>query len=317
MSAPLVSVIMPLYNAEPYVGEAVRSVLGQTLTDLELIVVNDGSTDRSGAVVKAFNDPRIRYCEQRNQGVSAALNRALSMATGTFVARHDADDVSLPQRLERQAAFLQAHPAVVIAGSRASLINGGGLAADTLHHPATDAEIRFAMLFNSAFVSSSVMFRAAVLPKAGLFDATGAVFDDYDMWSRILALGEAANLPEELVRYRVVATGLSHVTTNTRDRLREQRRRNLAHALPGMDPDLRALAVELGMDHPHARPVELVRMKRALHRHITALPAGAAERAAMRRRAHRWLMSYRTIAHRTPLHRVADRLWKSVLLAWA
>lgn len=317
MSRPLVSVIMPLHNAEPYVGEAVRSVLDQTFTDLELLVVNDGSTDRSGAVVQAINDPRVRLVHQENLGVSAALNKALSLAKGTYIARHDADDVSLPGRIERQVAFLEAHPGTVIMGTWAALIDGGGLAADTLHHPAGDAEIRLAMLFNTAFVSSSVMLRAAVLPQVGLFDATGAVFDDFDMWSRIMACGQAANLPEELVRYRIVPTGLTHTTGNAWERLREQRRRNLARCMPELSTDLRELALGMGLGHPMAHADDLVSLKRALDAYIGRLTTDGAQRAAMQRRAAKWLMSYRTLPHRTPLHRVADRLWKELRLALA
>lgn len=315
MSVPSVSVIMPLFNAAPFVGEAVRSVLDQSFADLELIVVDDGSTDGSGDAVGAFIDPRIRLVRQENQGVSAALNHALTLARGRCIARHDADDVSIPTRLAEQVRHLDEHPRVVILGTWASLINGGALPLDTLHHPHHDGAIRSAMLFNTAFVSSSVMFRADVIAKTGGFDLTGKVFDDYDMWGRIMEHGRAANIQEELVKYRVVATGLSHTTANGRERLMEQRRRNIGSAVPHLPKSLLELAARMGMDHPPATLEELQALKRALLPVVSGWAGSDAERAELGRSLDRQLMSYRTLPHASVFHRALDKARKRWALA--
>ncbi len=315
MNGPLVSVIMPVHNAGPFLGEAIGGVLDQSFVDFELIIVDDGSTDSSGDVIRSFHDARIRHTTQPNQGVSFALNQALSMARGSFIARHDADDVSVPARLQRQLDHFSAHPGTVILGSWAALIDGGALPADTLHHPVSDAAIRFMMLFTSPFVSSSVMFRSEVLRQVAGFDTSGKVFDDYDMWSRIAQHGRAANLPEELVRYRVLTSGLTHTTVNTNERLIEQRRRNLALAMPEAPTELISVAARLGLDQPLATRTQLIEMKRMLSAVIERSTADPRTRKTLHADLHRKLMSYRTIPHHTLAHRALDWLLKRALLA--
>src|SRR5215204_3364964 len=123
---PAISVIMSAYNAGRYIGEAIDSVLKQTFTDFELIIINDGSTDDTESVVRSFGDPRIVLVGQSNEGIAAALNTGLVRARADLVARFDADDVCYPHRLEQQYHFLRAHPEYAIVGTAADYVDKGG-----------------------------------------------------------------------------------------------------------------------------------------------------------------------------------------------
>jgi glycosyltransferase involved in cell wall biosynthesis len=126
--SPLISVCMPVYNAERYVSEAIESVLSQTFKDFEFLILDDGSTDGSLAILKghAERDPRIRLTSRPNKGLAPTLNELMDQARGEFVARMDADDVSLPERLERQADYLRKHPDCVIVGCHALVMDSDG-----------------------------------------------------------------------------------------------------------------------------------------------------------------------------------------------
>lgn len=118
---PKISVIMPAYNAERYIREAIDSILRQTWSDFELIIIDDGSTDSTAAIIAEYTDNRIRFCPNaQNMGVAATLNRGLELACGAYIARMDADDISLPERFAKQAAYLDAHPDVTVCEQRSS-----------------------------------------------------------------------------------------------------------------------------------------------------------------------------------------------------
>jgi glycosyltransferase involved in cell wall biosynthesis len=124
---PRITVLMPVHNGEPYLDASVRSILGQTYGDFEFLVIDDGSTDGSARILRAYQDPRFRIVENgRNLGVVETLNRGLSLSRGEYVARMDCDDESLPERLERQVSFLDSHPEVGVLGTSGDLIDGDG-----------------------------------------------------------------------------------------------------------------------------------------------------------------------------------------------
>src|SRR5262245_60726064 len=146
---PEITIIMPVYNGEAYLHEAIDSMLAQTCADFELLVLNDGSRDRSGEIARSYADPRVRLVEnQANLGVVPTLNRGLDLARGAFIARMDADDRSLPERLARQLAFLRAHSEVGICGTWMEAIGEG--AGYMWRYPADHERIRCALLFESA-----------------------------------------------------------------------------------------------------------------------------------------------------------------------
>ena len=123
---PKISVVMPAYNAENYIREAIDSILAQTFRDFEFLIIDDGSTDHTVEIIRSYSDSRIRlYQNERNMGVAATLNRGLDLARGEYIARMDADDISLPERFAKQAAYMDAHPDVAVCGSNIILFSEG------------------------------------------------------------------------------------------------------------------------------------------------------------------------------------------------
>ena len=205
MADPVVSVLMGVRDGAPWLPAAIQSVLGQTLADLELIVVDDGSSDATPALLAAERDPRLVSKRQARAGLAVALNRAVGLARAPLVARLDADDVALPTRLERQRAFLLAHPEVGLLGTAARVVDESGRDVEIIRPPEDDRDIRRVLIRRNPFVHSSVMVRRSLLASAGGYDASFPVAQDYDLWLRLSALTRMANLAEPLIVRRLVA----------------------------------------------------------------------------------------------------------------
>ncbi len=205
MAAPAVSVLMGVRDGAAWLSRAIASVLGQTLTDLELVVVDDGSTDGTAALLSAVRDPRLVAERQDRAGLTVALNRALGRARAPLIARLDADDVALPTRLERQRAFLQGHPEVGLLGTAARVVDGSGRDREIIQPPEDDRAIRRALIRRNPFVHSSVMARRALVSWVGGYDVSFPVAQDYDLWLRLSSLTRMANLAEPLVVRHLVA----------------------------------------------------------------------------------------------------------------
>lgn len=203
--SPTVSVVMPVYNAQKYLGEAVDSILSQTFSDFELIILNDGSSDSSHAILSEFvaKDARIVYKNfTRNRGLPSVLNDGIRISHGRYIARMDQDDISLPERLEKQVNYLQIHPEVGICGSWAEII--GERAGEILKYPCAHDEIYAKMLFENALVHPTVMMRSSVIRQHGLlYDTLATHIEDYELWSRALPLVCFANISEPLLQYRL------------------------------------------------------------------------------------------------------------------
>ncbi len=219
---PAVSVLMSVHNGAPWVADAVRSVLAQTAGDLELIVIDDGSTDATPEILGRVSDPRLRVLRQARLGLTLSLSRALGLARGALVARLDADDVALPERFARQRAFLAAHPDIGLLGTGAREVDAAGREVALVVPPADDAAIRRALIRRNPFVHSSVMARREAVLRAGGYDATLPVAQDYDLWMRLAAVTRLANLPEPLVTRRLVPGRVSAARDG--DRLRAEAR---------------------------------------------------------------------------------------------
>lgn len=212
---PIVSVIMPVYNAEKYLEQALTSIMGQSFREFEYIVINDGSSDESAAILEAYarRYKAIKLFYQENRGIIRSLNRGLEMAAGRYVARMDADDVSLPQRLERQVAFLERHPNCVLLGTWADIQIEDGLP-DRIHsHPAHDPALRWNLLFDTPFVHSSVMIRRDAVRTVGGYaeNLPPRSPEDFELWSRLAKDHEVANLPEVLHIYRETTGSYSRI----------------------------------------------------------------------------------------------------------
>ena len=204
MSVPAVSVLMSVHNGAPWVRDAVASVLAQTAGDLELIVIDDGSTDTTREILARARDPRVRVEHQTRAGLTRALNHALALARAPLVARLDADDLALPERLERQLAFLAAHVEVGLLGTGAREVDEGGREVAVIRPPADDGALRRMLIRRNPFVHSSVVMRRSVVERAGGYDERLPVAQDYDLWMRMSGLAGLANLPEPLVVRRLL-----------------------------------------------------------------------------------------------------------------
>lgn len=201
--APRVSVIVPAYNSERYILDSVESVLRQTLSDFEVIVVNDGSTDATKAVVTGLSDRRLRIIDlDRNHGLAGARNIGWREARGHYVAWLDSDDVSAPTRLARQVAFLDKHPAVGICGTWVRTFGSGP--STVWRYPRRPEVVRAQLLFDDPLATSSVMMRRGFdSSQWSGFVEDFAPAEDYDAWERLSRGCQVANVPRVLTHYRI------------------------------------------------------------------------------------------------------------------
>lgn len=197
---------MPVFNAERYVSDAIESIRQQTFTDFEFLIIDDGSTDRSADIIRehAVLDPRIKTRYRGNNGVVATLNEALDWATGEYIARMDADDVSLPDRLRQQVAHMRSHPDCVAVGSAFIQMDEDDAIIEQCSCPLLHAEID-AMHLNALGVGlphPGVLIRADAIRRVGGYRRQFETAEDYDLWLRLGEIGELNNLPEPLLKYR-------------------------------------------------------------------------------------------------------------------
>lgn len=208
---PRVSVVVPAYNVEKYIEECLWSLCAQTERDIEIIVVNDGSTDDTGSVVRRamHADARIRLISQENQGGAAAKNRAIDNARGKYIAIQDADDFSHPARLKEQADFLDANPEAGFVGAWARLLAYNGRNAGMIRPPIDREVIREQMKTRFSFVHASILFRRTVFDDGLRYDAGLLSSHDKEMVQRALLVVEGANLPLPLYYYRMTGDQLT------------------------------------------------------------------------------------------------------------
>ncbi len=199
---PRVSILMPVYNNAETLAEALDSIRAQTFEDYELIVVNDGSTDASGEILRAYaaEDPRIRLIDNPvNLGLTPNLNKAAAAAGGELLARHDADDVSAPQRLERQVAFLDAHPEIAAVGAYVKLMDEYGRVCADWRTPTTPSDVRAALgRGECCFCHGVVLMRTSVFRLLEGYRESFVLAEDFDLWLRMSERFQMTNLPEFL-----------------------------------------------------------------------------------------------------------------------
>ena len=199
-----VSVVMAVYNGDRYLQEAIESILNQTFTDFEFILIDDGSTDATESILTAYakQDSRILVSRNNeNMGLPRSLNKGLALAQGEYVARMDADDISLPKRFAKQVAFMDAHPEVGVCGTWLKTI---GEAPGYEQYPVEDKTIRAWLLFDSALAHPSVMMRRKLFVQENLhYDPAYKYCQDYELWGRASTKFLINNLPEYLIIYRV------------------------------------------------------------------------------------------------------------------
>lgn len=203
MIPPKVTVLMPVYNAEKYIGGAVDSILHQTFRDFELLIINDGSTDATQTVLESYTDPRIRIIvHKKNSGIVRRLNEGISLSKGVYIARMDADDVALPMRLEKQVAYMDKHPAVAVCGTWLKVISDTKV--EIWKAPTTHDEIQSLMLFHAAIFHPTVIMRTKTIKRYNLrYSQSYHYSEDYELWVRIANYSRLANLPEVLLHRRI------------------------------------------------------------------------------------------------------------------
>lgn len=203
-----VSVLLPVHNGGRHLAAAVSSILGQTHDELELLAIDDGSTDGSGELLDALRDPRVRVLHQPNRGLVATLNTGLAEARHEIVARMDSDDLSAPRRLELQVRHLQAHPEVAAVGCCYDVVDEHDVVVRQVHTAAAAAYLRRQLYFRNVLPHAGMTFRRSAVLGVGGYRDVGPV-EDYDLWVRLALHHDLASLPETLLRYRVSPGGIS------------------------------------------------------------------------------------------------------------
>lgn len=201
MREPLVSVLMPVFNGEKYLGEAINSILSQSYTNFEFLILDDGSTDKSVSIVKSYTDRRIKHIiAPQNCGIEKTLNKGLQLAQGEYIARMDCDDISYPRRLERQVSFMESNQDIGVLGA-AMRIKKYPFQSTVRRWPATDDEIKVHLLFQNPLSHPVIMMRKTMV--AGfLYPEDCKYAEDYRLWTILAHHAKFANLPDVLLQYR-------------------------------------------------------------------------------------------------------------------
>ncbi len=216
INQPFVTVLIPVYNAAMCVEEAILSILSQTYPHFELLLIDDGSTDNSLSIIKSITDNRIVLIAlEKNQGLVNALNTGIDKAKGKYILRMDADDIALPNRIEKQVAFMESNEGCILCGTAFESFSEIGR--KVVVYPQQDMEIRFRFLYQCPFAHPTVIMRTALLNKYNLrFSANHKDCEDLELWIRMGDYGQLANLPDVLLKYRVHDKSLSQVHSEKR-----------------------------------------------------------------------------------------------------
>jgi len=225
---------MPVHNSGPYLGRAVDSILHQAFADLEFVIIDDASTDDSMEILRSYKDNRIVLLQNKEQsGVASSLNRGLLAAKGRYIARMDADDISLPARLARQVAFLDENESVGICGTWIRCFDGNG--SYVLTQPTGRECVKAYLLLGNPLAHPSVCMRASILRDRGLrYDESLPAAQDYEFWTRCVEFMDIDNIPEPLLDYRVHRASVSK---SKQDKSDEQATRVIASQLKKLVPD--------------------------------------------------------------------------------
>lgn len=219
---PTVSVLMPVYNAADFLSAAIESVLCQSYTDWELIVINDGSSDSSKAIISQCTDSRIKYFENpRNLGLIETLNRGIDLSEGQFIARMDADDVSLPYRLQEQVEFLQKNNDFVMCGTNAYVIDNNDVETGRITNLSENADLQINLLFSDPFIHPSMLIRKDALVE-NKYDKDYKHVEDYELWCRLAKVGKIANLTKRLLKYRWHQTNISIIHSDEQEQRKDE-----------------------------------------------------------------------------------------------
>jgi glycosyltransferase involved in cell wall biosynthesis len=199
---------MPVYNAASYVATALESILNQTYREFEFLIIDDGSSDQSAQIIRSYDDPRIRfYANEQNLGLVSTLNKGLDLARGEYIARMDADDISLPNRLERQVAFMDSNPDM---GACGTWVETFGESVDVWRYPIAPEDVRAHLLFHNALAHPAACFRRQAFIEKGLrYDEQYSHAEDLQLWQRASEFFPIANIAEVLLKYNIHPKSIS------------------------------------------------------------------------------------------------------------
>jgi glycosyltransferase involved in cell wall biosynthesis len=217
MENPKISVVMSVYNGEKYLREAIESILNQTFKDFEFVIVDDRSTDKTSEIINEYfqKDNRIKVIKNdRNMGLTRSLNKAINQSSGNYIARMDADDIAIKERLEKQVDFMERNPDVVLLGTAFYEIDEYGKELSRKFFPTTDRDIRKILIKYNPFCHASVVMRHSAFDKIGLYDESILKTQDYDLWFRLASVGKVANLSEILMKRRYDDNNISIAQEN-------------------------------------------------------------------------------------------------------
>ncbi|RDC54754.1 glycosyltransferase [Pedobacter chinensis] len=224
----LVTVLMPVFNSELFVAEAIQSILKQSYQDFDFLIINDGSTDNSDIIISSFSDNRIKYINNKtNKGIVSTLNEGLKLSTGKYIARMDADDIALPDRLAKQLDFLMANPKYKLCGSRAIAIDVNGKEISKLNRPLHTDQLKVFNLFRNAFIHPTIMADAEAIKKFG-YNEDYKYAEDYLLFSQITMNYQVANLNERLLLYRIHDES---ITSKKKEEMMQSEMKTMAYLL--------------------------------------------------------------------------------------
>jgi glycosyltransferase involved in cell wall biosynthesis len=229
--SPLVSVVMSAYNCEKYVAESIESILSQTFTNFEFIIINDGSTDDTLRIIKKYKDPRIILISRENRGLVYSLNEGISIARGKYIARQDADDISTKNRLALQYDLAEKNEAVLV-GSSFEVIGNKGDYISMQATPISDRSLKRALYVRNPFAHGSTMFLRESFMSAGSYSSAVGPAEDYDLWLKLSRLGRLVASKEILYRWRANHLGISYTKSEQQIASFESLRKAYAERYP-------------------------------------------------------------------------------------
>ncbi len=220
--SPKISIILPVYNGEKYLEKAIDSIIYQSYKNWELIIINDGSTDKTEQIIYKYANNRIKYHKNKtNLGLIATLNKAIDLCTGEYIARMDADDISDNKRLKKQVDFLDNHPDVSLCGTNATLIDGDENKKGNIINFSSNDYLQINLLFTVPFVHPSVMIRSSLLKELKYREEYKHI-EDFDLWCRIAVKSKLHNLPQKLLKYRWHTANISIINYEEQEILKKE-----------------------------------------------------------------------------------------------
>ena len=270
MTSPRVSVVMSVYNGDHYLRDAIESILHQTFSDFEFIIIDDGSTDGTWAILTDYDDPRIRVVKNDvNLGLVRSLNKGLALARGEYIARMDADDISLSERLDKQVQFMDRNPVIGVLGTDIELINEFGTAYNEFKPPSIPTQSRavnWTLFFRCCIHHPTVVARRTVLECLGGYSLDFAHAEDYEFWLRAIFKTKIMNLPDVLLKLRKHDRNVTKLYQETQQRNAEIAVRNAMSKALERDVDIKDVRIlrDLSLITNARESLDTARLVRAL-----------------------------------------------------